>query len=101
MPQLRVDLQDGFAGELTILKIDGKEVHRSNPKTRTQIGLAEACSFELPAGSRRVTFAIEIPKKGVSGSHGFVPSADLSLGVSVEPTGVISFRTSIEPFGYV
>ena len=101
MPQLRVDLQDGFAAELTILKIDGKEVHRSNPKTRTQIGLAEAGSFELPVSSHRVALEIEIPARGVFGSYGFVPSGDLSLGVSLEPTGVISFRTSIEPFGYV
>ena len=101
MPQLRIDLQEGFTGDLVIMRFDGKEIYRASPRTKLQIGLAEVCTIDVPDSTRRLSLDVEIPTRGASASYGFVPSGDLSVGVSLEPNGVISFRTSLEAFGYV
>ena len=103
MPQLKVDLQEGFAGELVILRLDGKELWRASPTTRTQIGLAETRTFEVRATADRALFEVEIPSRSVWSSYGFVPGhGELSVGVSVEESsGAVSFRASTGQFGYV
>jgi len=99
MPTLKVDLQEGFSGETIILLLNGSEVYRGTPKTRTQIGLADSRSFDLP--SQRLTIEVAKPLSGVSESLDLDFFQDLYVGVSLSPNGGISLRSSLEPFGYV
>lgn len=99
MPMLKVDLQEGFAGETVVLLLNGSEVYRGAPKTRTQIGLAESLSFDLPP--QRLTLEVIMPLSGVSASLDLNLFQDLYVGVTLSPDGVLSLRSSLEPFGYV
>ncbi len=99
MPVLKVDLQEGFSGETVVLLLNGTEVYRGAPKTRTQIGLAESRSFELPPQHLRLEATL--PRSGVSRSLELDLIQDCYVGVTLSPDGGISLRPSSEPFGYV
>ncbi len=99
MPTLKVDLQDGFAGKTVILRLNGKEVYRAEPRTRTQIGLADSRSFELPA--QKVTLDCDVPDAGVSKELVLDLNKNSFVGVSLENGGAVSFKVSNEPFGYL
>jgi hypothetical protein len=99
MPTLKIDLQEGFTGKSAVLRIDGKEVYRGTPRTRTQIGLAESRSFDLPR--QKVTIQLEIPDSGKSRETVLNLDQDQYLGISLSASGEISFNPSTEPFGYL
>jgi len=99
VPTLKVDFQEGFTGRTVILRINGKEVYRAEPRTRTQIGLADSRSFELPA--QKVTLDCDIPDAGVSKALVLDLNKNSFVGVSLENGGAVSFKVSNEPFGYL
>jgi hypothetical protein len=99
MPTLKIDLQEGFSGEAIVLHLNGSEVYRGTPRTRTQIGLANSQSFDLPP--QRLTIEVQRPLSGVSESLELELFQDLYVGVSLLSDGGISLRSSLEPFGYV
>ncbi|MCC6341020.1 MAG: hypothetical protein IT166_02410 [Bryobacterales bacterium] len=99
MPVLKVDLQEGFSGETVVLLLNGSEVYRGTPKTRTQIGFADTRSFDLP--SPQATLEVSTPRSGASISTVLDLSRDLYAGVSLAPDGSIVIHPSSEPFGYV
>ena len=99
MPTLKVDLQEGFSGDTILLLLNGREVYRGNPKTRMQIGLADSRSYDLPA--QNLTLEVAAPVSGISKSLGIDLSHDVYVGVTLSQDGVISMRSSTEPFGYV
>jgi len=99
VPVLKVDLQEGFSGETIVLRINGEEAYRGTPRTRTQIGLADTRSFELPG--RQHTLEVEIPGSGVAKSLILELNQDLYVGVTLREGGEISSRISLEPFGYL
>jgi hypothetical protein len=99
MPTLKVDLQEGFSGETTVVFLNGTEVYRGKPKTRMQIGLADSRSFDLPA--QNVALQVAMPDSGASQTLEFNLSQDAYVGVTLTEDGEISLRTSLEPFGYV
>ena len=99
MPTLKIDLQEGFTGKSAVLRIDGKELYRGTPRTRTQIGLAESQSFDLPR--QKVAIQLEIPDSGKSRETVLKLDQDQYLGISLSASGEISFNPSTEPFGYL
>jgi hypothetical protein len=99
MPTLKVDLQEGFSGKQAVLRINGKEVYSGTPRTRTQIGLAESHSFDLPP--QPVTLQFQLPKSGASNSIVLDLAQDHYVGISLSATEEISFTESAEPFGYL
>jgi hypothetical protein len=99
MPTLGIDFQDGFTGETAVLRVDGKEIYRGQPRTRTQIGRADTRIFELPAQS--VTLEFELAAKNARKSLSVDLSRDQYIGINLDPSGSVSFRTSSTPFGYV
>jgi len=99
MPMLKVDLQEGFSGGGVVLRLNGSEVYRGTPRTRTQIGLADSRSFDLPP--QHLTLEVAIPLSGASASIELDLFQDLYVGVTLSPDGGLSLRTSSEPFGYL
>ncbi len=99
MPTLKVDLQEGFTGETVIVRLNQKEVYRGAPKTRTQIGLADSRSFDLPP--QQVTLEVETPQSGVVKSIELGLLHDVNVGICLLPDGAISLSESAEPFGYL
>ena len=99
MPTLKVDLQEGFSGETVVILLNGREVYRNVAKTRTQIGLADSRSFDLPP--QHLTLEVTIPLSGVSESLDLDLLQDAYVGVTVLSDGAISLRSSSEPFGYL
>jgi hypothetical protein len=101
VPTLKIDLQDGFAGDRVIMRIDGAVVYdRAGIKTRMQVGLADSAEVEAgPAAELRV----ELPEKGIDGSTTVNAEKTPNIGVSVEG-GSVAFKYPREGqvmFGYV
>ena len=99
MPLLRIDIQEGFTGETAVLRINGTEVYRAAPKTRTQIGLADTRNFDFPPQQLELEF--EMPDTGASET--LVLSLDRAcyVGVNLDQEKRVSFKNSPEPFGYL
>jgi hypothetical protein len=95
MRTLTIDLQEGFAGDEVLVRVNGSEVaRRSDVRTKRMVGLA--CSVDVPVPDGPVTLEVEVPTKGVRGAADVRRSC---VGVSVEGSGV-RFIESDEPFGY-
>ncbi|MCA1991950.1 MAG: hypothetical protein LDL41_07875 [Coleofasciculus sp. S288] len=100
MALLTVDLQDGFAGDFVVIRVNEREVfRREGVKTRFQTGYAD--SFEVNVQEGSATVEVALPKKNVSKSITVQVSNPIYLGVSITPEGKISYRVSQEPFGYL
>ncbi len=99
MPILKVDLQEGFSSETVVMRLHGREVYHGTPKTRTQIGLADSRSFDLPP--QHLTLEVAVPLSGVSQSLDLDLLQDVYVGVTLSSDGKISLRLSLEPFGYL
>ena len=98
MPTLKVDLQEGFSGETVVLRLNGQEVYRQAVKTRTQIGLADSRSFDLPPQHLKLEAAL--PQSSVSEALELDLSQDMYVGVTLSSHDVLSLHASSEPFGY-
>jgi len=100
MPVLRVNLQEGFANDTVVVRVNGQEVfNKTSVKTRPQIGLANAFEVDVPEGS--VDIQIALPLKNVSESFELQVSNPIHLGVSITHEGRITHQISQEPFGYL
>jgi len=100
MGQLRIDLQEGFAGDTVIVLLDGKELFQeANLRTRLQIGLAKSIAAE--ADQALANIEIRLVEREVSAAFVVDTSQPAFVGVSVEPGGGLAHRVSREPFGYV
>ncbi|MBI3880631.1 MAG: hypothetical protein HY301_11295 [Verrucomicrobia bacterium] len=100
MPLLHIALQEGFAGDAVVLRINGREVfNQPAVKTRMQTGFAAACEENVPAGACRAEICL--PGRPLTESIDLSVACDTWLGVSLMPEGRLSRRISTEPFGYV
>jgi hypothetical protein len=98
MPTLRIDLQDGFAADSIIVRVDDREVYRGEDVTTSRLlGFAHTVSAEVPRG--RVPVVVEVPSRGMSGATTVDIDGEAYLGVSVSAGGV-AFQASSGPFGY-
>lgn len=97
---LHVALQEGFSDDTVVIRLDGAEVFRKpHVHTRLQIGLAD--SFETDVPDAPVRLEVFVPSKELAAATEVRSQGTMYVGVSVEPGGGLSFRTSTEPFGYV
>lgn len=99
MVELNIHLQDGFAHDTVIVCVDGHEVLRkSDVTTRTQIGLADMVTTEVPAGPAEVE--VDVPTRGTRSTIRVTVPEVLYIGVSVEPDGRLTHRATREIMGY-
>ena len=95
MPTLTIDLQEGFAGDEVIVRVNGREVvRRPGVKTKRMLGLAQ--SLEVPVPDGAVSLEIEVQAKRARGTTAVHHS---HLGVSLVGNEV-RFIEADKPFGY-
>lgn len=96
---LKLDLQDGFEGDLVIIKVNSSEVFRKeNVKTRLTVGYALSIDVDIPAGNNNIE--VSLPQKGINGEISIKTSEPVSMGISIEENKII-FRTSESNFFYL
>lgn len=99
MPSLHIALEEGFDGDLVVVRVNGKEaLRKQDVRTRMQIGLADSVDTVWEGESARVE--VEVPTRRISTAIGGVISGESYLGISIRD-GAIEHRVSTEPFGYV
>jgi hypothetical protein len=95
VPQLVIDLQDGFSGDEVIVRVNGQEVERrSDVRTKRNLGLAQTIAIQVPDGP--VTVQVDVPTKGVNG-HTEVRHPQLGVSLAGKE---IQFVQSDDEFGY-
>lgn len=98
MPTFHVDLQDGFAGDRVVVRVEDREVFRGeNLTTKLMLGYAESLEFEV--AESRVTVRVEVPTRDVSGEQE-VRAETPYVGVSLEGP-LLSLSVSRTPFAYL
>ena len=99
MATLRVDFQEGFAGDEVDVRINGEEsLHRDGVTTKRMLGLASTSEIKVPA-DKTINVEIELPKKHLSKTISLPASESVYLGVSVRD-GELQFTVSPKAFGY-
>ncbi len=100
MAVLHIALQEGFTGDEVVIRVEGKEVfHKSNVKTRTQIGFADSVDVAVEPG--RASVEILLPARNISVSVPVALSARLYLAVSLRADNTLTCKTSNSAFGYL
>ena len=96
---LKLDLQDGFEGDIVTIKINDKEIyHKKGVKTELTLGYADSIDAEVPEG--RCTVEVTLPERGISESIHLEIMAPVYLGLSVLD-GKIIYRLSNTFFAYL
>ncbi len=96
---LVIHLQEGFEGDLVVIRLDGQEVFRkAEVRTRYQISRAESIDIEAPPGRHAVE--VSLPDKGIKQEIAVDLEATPFLGVSLE-RGALLFKPSNAAFRYV
>jgi hypothetical protein len=99
MPTLHVALQEGFANDRVIVRINGAEVaSRPSVTTRNQIGLAEAVEIDLVDGDAQVE--VEVPTRGITSAVRVQVEGTTYVGASIE-AGQVSLHQQREAFRYL
>ena len=98
MPTIRIDLQDGFAGDTIVLRVGDREIYRGDGvRTSRLLGFAHSVSADVPWGPTPIS--VEVPSRGLHGDTTVDVNGEVYLGVSISPEGV-AFQSSSGPFGY-
>lgn len=99
MALLVVDLQEGFADDLVLIRVNGLEVfHKEGVKTKLLLGYADSFKIQVPEGS--VNVEVILPSKNLSETILLQVTKEVYLGLSIH-NGRIDYRISNEPFGYL
>jgi hypothetical protein len=103
MPTLKIDFQEGFRGQLGIVRLDGKESFRKELSTRTQIGLAHSQTLEVSVGRHELEIEIEVGSgNGPQVARTTLEVSDVTyVGVSLDAAGKPVLRLNEGPFGYL
>jgi hypothetical protein len=88
--------QEGFAGEVVTLEVDGREVARFSARTRLQTGLAQVERLELDIGQ---VVTVRVPERSSSERYQRVPG-DRWVTVNLAG-GKLSVRSVEASPGYV
>lgn len=100
MPQLHIDLQDGFEREHVVVLINGETVvDDSNVSTRTQIGVAKSIRHDVEAGP--VNVEVLVKSRNVRWQRELQIAEPAYLGLSLTSENQVSERTSTAPFRYL
>lgn len=88
--------QEGFAGDMVTLEIDGKASARFEARTRPQIGLARIETLRLEAGQ---SVAITVPGKGLKAEY-CVDEGDRWITINIVGRSLV-LRPAREEPGYL
>jgi hypothetical protein len=99
MVPLVVNLQDGFADDLVLIRVNGLEVFRKEG-VRTKLLLGYADSFEIQVPEGPVSVEVILLSRNLSETILLQVTKAVYLGLSIHD-GRIDHRISNEPFGYL
>lgn len=95
---MRLDLQEGFAGDAVEIRVNGRTVLKAEGVTsRRVVGLALSTEIEVSDGTLNIE--IKIPTKNLSHTISVEASTTPNLGISIQD-GQIKIITSERRFGY-
>jgi hypothetical protein len=95
---LQLDLQDGFADDLVVVRVNGIEVFRKEGvTTKLLLGYADSFQVRVPEGS--VDVEVVVPSRNLSRTVSIRISQKSYLGVSIQD-GKIEYLERNEPFPY-
>ncbi|HWW61459.1 MAG TPA: hypothetical protein VN181_08840 [Thermoanaerobaculia bacterium] len=96
MPTLDIHLQEGFAGDEVIVRIDGEErLRRAAVHTRRALSLAEHVTFEVDAGAH----VIDVSVRGIERRIAVDVADKLYVGIGVKDDE-LRVRVRDKQFGY-
>jgi hypothetical protein len=98
MVALHIALQDGFAGEPVVIRLDGREVYRKDA-VRTDLRISRADAVDLDAHAGQAT--VEVEARGQAASASVDAARTPYLSVNLDGSGRPQVRTSTEPFAYL
>lgn len=91
MPQLRVDLREGFTGQTVIVRVSGREVYRKDGvQTNYSVGIADRIALEVPSGQIQVEVAL--PGTGSTRRITHDASGPATLAFALTPEGELISR---------
>jgi hypothetical protein len=99
MPNLVIDLQDGFANDRVEVRVDDRQVY-AKEGVSTDLRLSHADGVRLHVASGSVEVQVNVFSRGFSGTQRLDVAADVYLAVSVSDAD-LEFRTSDRPFFYM
>lgn len=98
MASLVIDLQDGFADDTVVIRVDAQEIfHQQGVNTDYALGRADSVEIQVPEGS--VDVEVTVPSRHVSGTIVLEVLAPVYLAVSISDNSV-HYRVSDEMFLY-
>jgi hypothetical protein len=99
MPTLHVALQEGFADDCVVLRVNDREVaRREGVSTKNQIGLAATVDVDVASGP--VELDVEVVTQHVAGRQKVDALATPYVGVSILG-GALTLQPQGEPFRYL
>jgi hypothetical protein len=98
MARLTIHLQDGFANDSVVVRVNGNEVYRrSGVTTQLVLGRAEVFATEVPEGP--VDVEVEVPTRHVQSTFRIEALPKTHLALSLTADGVDHF-VSTKAFAY-
>jgi hypothetical protein len=95
---LGIDLQEGFANDTVVLRVNGNEVFQGDDvTTKRLIGLARSLVTTVQKGAIQVE--IVVPTRNTKIVIPLEVSADTYIGASIR-NGKMTYIVSNQPFGY-
>ncbi len=67
MPRLSIELQDGFADDTVVIRVDVEEAAREEG-ARTNLAISRAGSVDVEVPDQPVTVEISVPTQGIEAS---------------------------------
>lgn len=99
MASLHIALEEGFEGDLVVVRVNGRDVYdKQDVKTRLQIGLADSFNTSVERGKAQVEIAV--PTRKLTEKLSVDVDDRIFVGASLQGDA-IRCRVSKEPFGYV
>ncbi|MFV1976064.1 MAG: hypothetical protein ACC651_09965 [Candidatus Scalindua sp.] len=99
MALVTIDLQEGFANDTVVIRLNGQEIfRRENVTTRLQIGLADR--IEIQTQERSSEVEIELPIKKLVVTKEIACEKDIFLGVTFHAGGKLALREQLCEFWY-
>ena len=98
MATLAIDLQEGFADDTIVLRVNGDELYRQEHVT-TKMVLGYADSFETQVETGSISVEVIVGTKDIRETISLDVSGDTYLGISIV-NGEIEYIVLDEPFRY-
>lgn len=100
MNHLNINLQEGFKGDEVSISINGKELyHKTNVKTRTQIGLADTLKTQVD--EEQISIEVKLLNRQIRRTINIQVTGTSHVGISISEQNEIVYQVQHTPFYYM